>query len=67
MFEQLTIGSWVIVDEQCSVRLAPVHRDEYLTFVFDSNGNEFEFAVAPAMLRRMAELAAAPSVPDDPD
>jgi hypothetical protein len=65
MFDQLTIGSWVIVGEHCSVRRAPLHRDDYLTFVFESGGREFEFALAPEMLRRMVDLgAAAPPEPD---
>lgn len=68
MFDQLTIGGWVIVDEHCSVRRAPLRQDDYLTFVFESGGNEFEFALAPAMFRRMVDLvAAAPPGQDEPD
>ncbi|WP_433659909.1 hypothetical protein ACQPW1_45530 [Nocardia sp. CA-128927] len=66
MFDQLTIGSWVIVDEHCSVRRAPLRGEDYLTFVFESGGSEFEFALAPGVFRRMIDLAAAaPSGPDE--
>lgn len=68
MFDQLTIGSWVIVDEHCSVRRSPLRRDDYLTYVFESGGSEFEFALPPAMLRRMVDLGAEPQpVKEDPD
>ncbi|WP_378734342.1 hypothetical protein [Nocardia brasiliensis] len=67
MFDQLTIGSWVIVGEHCSVRRAPLQRDDYLTFVFESGGAEFEFALAPGMLRRMVDLSAAAPLPEEPD
>jgi len=60
MFDQLTIGSWVIVGEHCSVRRAPIHREDYLTFVFESSGREFEFALSPAILHRMVALGAGP-------
>ncbi|WP_067463513.1 hypothetical protein [Nocardia amamiensis] len=63
MSDQLTIGGWVIVGEHCSVRLAPLHRDNYLAFVFESSGTEFELALAPAILHRMVDLGAAPPVP----
>ncbi|WP_159841540.1 hypothetical protein [Nocardia sp. CY41] len=56
MSDQLTVGGWVIVGEQCSVRLAPVPRGDYLAFVFESSGNEFELALAPAILHRMVDL-----------
>ena len=58
MFEQLTIGSWVIVGEDCAVRRAPRSPDGYLAFVFASEGREFELALAPGMLSQMAALAA---------
>ncbi|MFQ6393762.1 hypothetical protein ACLMAJ_09925 [Nocardia sp. KC 131] len=68
MFDQLTIGSWVVVGEHCSVRRAPLRRDDYFTFVFESGGSEFEFALAPEMLRRMVALVADPlPVSDEPD
>ncbi|WP_194816186.1 hypothetical protein [Nocardia sp. XZ_19_385] len=60
MFEQLSIGTWVIVGEHCSVRRAQVRRDEYLTFIFESGGSEFEFALAPAVLRKMVDLGNLP-------
>ncbi|MFE7741869.1 hypothetical protein [Nocardia sp. NPDC057455] len=60
MSDQLTMGGWVIVGEQCSVRLAPVPRDDYLAFVFESGGTEFELALAPAILHRMVDLGAGP-------
>ncbi|MFQ6326470.1 hypothetical protein ACLMAL_10070 [Nocardia sp. CWNU-33] len=68
MFDQLTIGSWVVVGEHCSVRRAPLRRDNYLAFIFESGGSEFEFALTPEMLRRMVDLGAAPLPrPDEPD
>ncbi|WP_330233266.1 hypothetical protein OHA40_12855 [Nocardia sp. NBC_00508] len=60
MSDQLTIGGWVIVGEHCSVRLAPLPRDNYLAFVFESSGTEFELALAPAVLHRMVDLGIAP-------
>ncbi|MFC9896769.1 hypothetical protein ACFVMC_24055 [Nocardia sp. NPDC127579] len=60
MFEQLHIGAWVVVDEHCSVRRANRRSDDYLTYVFESGGGEFEFALAPAILRRMVELGESP-------
>ncbi|MFR9752942.1 hypothetical protein ACL02S_18165 [Nocardia sp. 004] len=58
MSDQLTIGGWVIVGEHCSVRLASLPRDNYLAFVFESSGIEFELALAPEILHRMADLGA---------
>ncbi|MBF6163852.1 hypothetical protein IU486_03575 [Streptomyces gardneri] len=63
MSDQLTVGGWVVVGEQCSVRLAPLTRDDYLAFVFESSGTEFELALAPAILHRMVDLGAAPPTP----
>ncbi|MEU4340299.1 hypothetical protein AB0H00_03350 [Nocardia sp. NPDC023852] len=63
MSDQLTIGGWVIVGEHCTVRLVPLPRDNYLAFVFESGGNEFELALSPAILHRMVALGAAPSTP----
>ncbi|MFG3616918.1 hypothetical protein [Nocardia exalbida] len=63
MSDRLTVGGWVIVGEQCSVRLAPVPRDDYLAFVFESGGTEFELALAPAILHRMVDLGSGPPVP----
>ncbi|WP_159921540.1 MULTISPECIES: hypothetical protein [Nocardia] len=63
MSDQLTVGGWVVVGEQCSVRLAPLARDDYLAFVFESSGTEFELALAPAILHRMVDLGAAPPTP----
>ncbi|MGW0245840.1 hypothetical protein ACWDYH_04295 [Nocardia goodfellowii] len=60
MFEQLSIGTWVIVGEHCSVRRAQVRRDDYLTYVFESGGSEFEFALAPEILRKMVDLGNSP-------
>ncbi|MEV6428516.1 hypothetical protein [Nocardia sp. NPDC051463] len=60
MFDHLTIGSWVVVGEHCSVRRAPLRRDDYLGFVFESGGSEFELALTPEVLRRMVDLGAAP-------
>ncbi|MEV6277529.1 hypothetical protein [Nocardia sp. NPDC051832] len=60
MFEHLSIGTWVIVGENCSVRRAQVGRDDYLTYVFESGGSEFEFALAPAILRKMVDLGDSP-------
>ncbi|KAA8889955.1 hypothetical protein F3087_01120 [Nocardia colli] len=65
MFDQLTVGSWVIVSEGCSVRRTPMQMDPLLTYVFDSGGNEFELALAPGILRRMVELSAEPPPEDD--
>ncbi|MEV6556257.1 hypothetical protein AB0M22_11130 [Nocardia sp. NPDC051756] len=65
MFDQLTIGSWVIVSERCSVRRAPMQMDAHLTYVFESGGNEFELALAPEILRRMVALGAEPPPEDD--
>lgn len=68
MFDQLTIGSWVIVGEQCSIRRAPLRREDYLTYVFESGGAEFEFAMAPGIFRKMIDLGTAPpTAPDRPD
>ncbi|MGQ4596970.1 hypothetical protein [Nocardia sp. R6R-6] len=61
MSDQLTIGGWMIVGDHCSVRLAPLRRNNYLAFVFESSGTEFELALAPAILQRMVDLGAAPS------
>ncbi|MEV0761212.1 hypothetical protein [Nocardia sp. NPDC050435] len=60
MFDQLSIGTWVIVGEHCSVRRAELRHDEYLTYVFESGGSEFEFALAPEILRRMVDLGDSP-------
>ncbi|MGV9615525.1 hypothetical protein [Nocardia xishanensis] len=57
MLDQLTIGGWVVVGEHCSVRRAALHCDDYLTYVFENGGTELDFAVAPAVLRRMVELS----------
>ncbi|MET7772503.1 hypothetical protein [Nocardia sp. NPDC005366] len=65
VFDQLTIGSWVIIGEHCSVRRAPLRRDDYLTFIFESGGIEFEIAMTPAMLRKMVELGAQPAPASD--
>ncbi|MFC9436271.1 hypothetical protein [Nocardia sp. NPDC057030] len=68
MFDQLTVGSWVIVDEHCGVRRTPMQMDDHLTYVFDSGGSEFELALAPQILQRMVELSAdPPPEDDDPD
>ncbi|CCF65773.1 hypothetical protein [Nocardia cyriacigeorgica] len=53
----LTIGSWVVIGDECSVRRAPLADDDYVGFVFDSGGSEFELALSPCVLRRMADLA----------
>ncbi len=55
----LAIGSWVVIGDECSVRRAPLPEADYLGFVFDSGGSEFELALTPGVLRRMADLAAA--------
>lgn len=60
MFDQMSIGTWVVVGEHCSVRRAQVRSDDYLTYVFESGGSEFEFAMAPAILRKMIDLEHAP-------
>ncbi|MFE9578930.1 hypothetical protein ACFYO1_21285 [Nocardia sp. NPDC006044] len=65
MFEQLTIGSWVIVSERCTVRRTPMQMDDHLTYVFESGGNEFELALAPQILQRMVELSTGPPPEDD--
>ncbi|MET8653782.1 MULTISPECIES: hypothetical protein [Nocardia] len=59
-FDQLTLGSWVIIGEHCSVRRAPLRREDYLTYIFESGGVEFELAMAPSILRAMVELGAQP-------
>ncbi|MEV0341930.1 hypothetical protein AB0H49_23185 [Nocardia sp. NPDC050713] len=59
MLDQLTIGGWVVVGEHCSVRRAALHCDDYLTYVFENGGTELDFAIAPAVLRRMVELSEA--------
>ncbi|MFI9510707.1 hypothetical protein [Nocardia sp. NPDC052566] len=66
MFDQLTIGSWVVVGEHCAVRRAPQHRDDYLTFVFEGADGDFEFVLHPTMLHKMLALTTTPP-PDDPD
>lgn len=65
MFDQLTIGSWVIVSQDCSVRRTPMQMDDFLTYVFESGGNEFELALAPEILRRMVDLSTEPPPEDD--
>lgn len=56
MSDPLTIGGWMLVDDRCCVRRGAA-RSGYLTFVFDGGGSEFELTLAPAVLRRMMELA----------
>ncbi|MBF6473137.1 MULTISPECIES: hypothetical protein [Nocardia] len=63
MSDQLTIGGWVIVGEHCSVRRAPLPHNDYLAFVFESSGTEFELALSPAILHRMVDLGSAPPTP----
>ncbi|TLF75221.1 hypothetical protein [Nocardia cyriacigeorgica] len=53
----LTIGSWVVIGDECSVRRAPLPDADYLGFVFDSGGSEFELFLTPEVLRRMVGLA----------
>ncbi|MCP2290317.1 hypothetical protein ACFYT3_09505 [Nocardia amikacinitolerans] len=65
MLDQLTIGGWVVVGEHCSVRRAALHCDDYLTYVFENGGTELDFAIAPAVLRRMVELSEARPPCDD--
>lgn len=60
MLDQLSIGSWVVIGEHCSVRRAPLPDGDYLNFIFESGGNEFEFALAPGVLRRMVALSTIP-------
>ncbi|MGQ4617682.1 hypothetical protein [Nocardia sp. R7R-8] len=63
MSDQLTVGGWVVVGEQCSVRLASVPHDDFLAFVFESSGTEFELALAPSILHRMVDLGTASPAP----
>ncbi|MFC8047413.1 hypothetical protein [Nocardia sp. NPDC057353] len=56
MFDPLTVGGWLIVDERCAVRRGRDARPGHVTFVFDGGATEFELTLAPAILRRMVEL-----------
>ncbi|MEV0356636.1 hypothetical protein AB0H71_11285 [Nocardia sp. NPDC050697] len=57
MFDPLTGGGWLIVDERCVVRLGREVRPGYVTFVFEGGAGEVEITFAPGILRRMLNLS----------
>ncbi|AYF75132.1 hypothetical protein D7D52_16095 [Nocardia yunnanensis] len=63
MFDQLTIGAWVITTADCPVRFVPNPQDHRVTLILGDTHREFEIcldtATLAAILRHGADALAA--------
>lgn len=55
-WDRLTIGSWVSTSKGCLVRTVISDHSEYVTFVFEASGNEFELTMDRTTLAEMLQL-----------